>query len=156
MARERSMRWSLAVALATTTACPNDPGDSTDSGNTIAADSTLTTAPSEDSSSTTDAVDESTTMSPSTTVSDESSSSGGGGLGCGNANPCAGGYCVAPYADNDHGEFVCIADCVLPGDEASWCFDASSCCDPEATCTERGYCVLPDDMTGSSSSSSSG
>ena len=73
---------------------------------------------------------------------------------CNGANPCEAGFCVAPYADNNRGEFTCVADCVAPGDEASWCFDAAACCDPEATCTERGYCVVPGDTDGTSSGGS--
>ena len=151
MARERTM---LPLAIVLFAACPNDPDGSTDSTQTLSPESTMTTAPSEESSSTTtDAGDDTTSTATSLTTapSDDSSSSGGDASGCSVANPCELGYCVAPYADNDRGEFVCVPDCVMPGDEASWCFDDMACCDAEATCTERGYCVSPDDTTSSSS-----
>jgi hypothetical protein len=147
VAAERSM---LTFALLLATACPGDDSD-TDSTQTLAPES-MTSSPNEDSSSTssdptTDPSTDPTTTSSTTAPSEDSSSSGGGADGCNAANQCEAGYCVAPYADNDRGDFVCVPDCVVPGDESSWCFDAAACCDADATCTERGYCVLPDDTT---------
>lgn len=38
--------------------------------------------------------------------------------------------------------------CVPLDDDTQWCGDDAACCDPSATCTSRGYCVLSSDSTG--------
>lgn len=139
----------IVVAALLATACPNEDIDTTDSTQTLSPESTMTAAQEDSSSSSGDAEDETTDVATSLTTApaEESSSTGDDVSGCNVANPCEVGYCVAPYADNDRGEFACVPDCVMPGDETSWCFDAAACCDAEATCTERGYCVSPDDTS---------
>jgi hypothetical protein len=110
-------------------------------------------------------VDASGTADPSTSVATDSSSSttavdpsstGGDDDSCSLSRPCETGWCVAPYADNQRGAFACIGTCVELDDPASWCFDASACCDPAATCSARGYCVVATDEGSGSSESSSG
>jgi hypothetical protein len=61
------------------------------------------------------------------------------------------GACVAAYEDGERGAFECRFACVPTLDEAAWCGDDASCCDPQATCTARGYCVVvgPEDRSGS-------
>jgi hypothetical protein len=62
---------------------------------------------------------------------------------------------VAPYGNNVRGAFACVPECVGPMDEALWCFDDAACCDPNAHCTIRGYCVA-DGGTGESSGGTTG
>lgn len=98
---------------------------------------------------------ESMTGATSNDSSSSGSEGGSGGAGtdaCHGTTTCDAGFCVAPYADNDRGPFACVDACVEAGDEARWCYDDDACCDPAASCTIRGYCVVE----GSSSSSSSG
>lgn len=62
--------------------------------------------------------------------------------------------CVAPWdaESQTRGEFECRFACIPLVDETSWCSDGASCCDAAARCTDRGYCVLEDEGTGSGSS----
>lgn len=67
------------------------------------------------------------------------------GFPCGGTAECSGDLsCVAPFADDEVGEFTCSAQCIPTDDEAWWCIDPAGCCDPNATCTPRGLCVVPD------------
>jgi hypothetical protein len=81
---------------------------------------------------------------------------------CDVSGDCAGGeFCVAPfvpeYGPEGKGPNECVSECVVLMDELRWCLDAVACCDPEAECTDRGYCELPGgDTDGSSSGSDSG
>jgi hypothetical protein len=77
---------------------------------------------------------------------------------CERSADCNGaGACVASYEEDERGDYVCRFACVPTLDEAAWCRDDASCCDPAATCTARGYCVvldgedegLPDQLGGS-------
>jgi hypothetical protein len=64
------------------------------------------------------------------------------GFPCGGSTECSGeAGCVAPFADGQAGDFVCIAQCIPNNDEASWCLDDAACCDETATCSTRGLCV---------------
>lgn len=67
-----------------------------------------------------------------------------------------GGFCVAPFipefGPQGKQPSECVAECVVLMDELRWCFDAVACCDPDAVCTDRGYCELPEDSTGDDSS----
>lgn len=96
-----------------------------------------------------------TTQTTSAATTNATSSSGGDEVGgttgvtgghddqCHGPADCdEGSFCVAPYADNERGDFACVAECVGPMDEDSWCYDASACCDPAAVCTIRGYCEV--------------
>ena len=66
-----------------------------------------------------------------------------------------GELCVAPFdpdlGPEGKGPNECVSECVVIMDELRWCLDAAACCDPEAECTDRGYCVLPGDETEGSS-----
>lgn len=86
-----------------------------------------------------------------------SSSSGSGGDGtavpeCVTSEACDGaGVCVATWEDGVRGAFGCRFACIPTLDEVSWCSDDASCCDPDAVCSPRGYClVLPDAGSGGS------
>ena len=78
------------------------------------------------------------------------------GLPCTVSANCEGELaCIAPFIDDDVGEFVCSATCIGLEDEAWWCLDASACCDAAAICTPRGLCMLDvsvDDTAGSGDS----
>ena len=66
------------------------------------------------------------------------------GFPCSGTQECTGDLsCVAPFMDDEVGEFTCSAQCIPNDDEAWWCIDAAACCDPAATCSPRGLCVLP-------------
>jgi hypothetical protein len=69
-----------------------------------------------------------------------------------------GELCVAPFDQTagaeGKGAYECVPECVVIMDEDRWCADADACCDPEAECTDRGYCVYPDGSTGGSEGSS--
>lgn len=81
-------------------------------------------------------------------------SDGSVGSPCESTEDCHVGLaCSAPF-DGDRGDFACVDACIDIMDEARWCADASACCDPEATCTMRGYCVLSDDSTSTSGDTS--
>lgn len=74
---------------------------------------------------------------------------------CAVSSDCADGeLCVAPFDQSagpeGKGAYECVSDCVVMMDEDRWCADAAACCDPSAECTDRGYCVYPDDTTGGS------
>jgi hypothetical protein len=52
--------------------------------------------------------------------------------------------CAAFFDRGERGVYACVEACIGVMDEARWCADASACCDPDAVCTARGYCILPD------------
>jgi hypothetical protein len=68
-------------------------------------------------------------------------------------------YCVAPFDQSagpeGKGAYECVSECVVLMDEDRWCADAAACCDPQAECTDRGYCVYPEEPTGGSEGSGS-
>lgn len=149
-------RIILLTGLAT--ACRHDDKiDLDDTGESLAAESASGTTTATTGSST-DGGDPSMsgTETSSTGAPDPTTTGDGDDEGCSLSRPCEAGYCVAPYADNERGAFACVEACVGPNEAASWCFDASACCDPEAVCTSRGYCVVPDEGTSSSGADSSG
>jgi hypothetical protein len=64
------------------------------------------------------------------------------GSACGRSTECDGELvCSAPFSQGDRGAFACVESCIEFMDEYRWCADASACCDPEAVCTARGYCL---------------
>lgn len=70
-------------------------------------------------------------------------------------NGCTGqGVCAAEWnaETEERGPFECRFSCIPLVDDTSWCSNAASCCDSEAVCTERGYCVLGEGADGSSGS----
>ena len=99
-----------------------------------------------------------------TTVTPTSSSSSGAGeestttgdlSGCQSSDDCLGNdVCVAPWdADTQtHGDAECSFACIPSLDDTQWCADAAACCDPDAICTARGYCVPPQEPGGADSS----
>jgi hypothetical protein len=52
--------------------------------------------------------------------------------------------CAAFFDRGERGVYACVEACIGVMDEARWCADASACCDPDAVCTARGYCISPD------------
>lgn len=102
--------------------------------------------------------------------SDEGGSSSTGHSSVGIPDECtlsedcpAGELCVAPFDQSagpeGKGALACVTECVVIMDEDRWCADATACCDPEAECTDRGYCVYPaetDTDTDASSGTSGG
>lgn len=71
-----------------------------------------------------------------------------------------GEVCVAPFdqeaGPEGKGAYECVSECVGIMDEARWCADAAACCDPTAECTDRGYCVHPEETGGSEGSGTTG
>ncbi len=103
------------------------------------------------SGSGTDGCDDETTT---TTTGPEAD---GSNAGCAASEECQGtGACVATWDDGVRGAFACRFACVPLLDDGAWCIDDASCCDAQATCTPRGYCVVLDADVGSSGGSSSG
>lgn len=112
----------------------------------------------------------STTAAPMPASSDEgvgttgtSSTSGPSTVGipdeCLVSSECPDGeLCVAPFDQSagpeGKGAYECVTECVVIMDEDRWCADAAACCDPLAECTDRGYCVYPEESTGSSTDGS--
>jgi hypothetical protein len=128
------------------------------------------------SSSTTGTIDTSTTDgSTSTSTSAAPASSDEAGTTTGTTGPssvgipdectvsadCVDGepFCVAPFDQSagpeGKGAYECVSECVVLMDEDRWCADAAACCDPQAECTDRGYCVYPEESTGGSEGSGS-
>ena len=106
--------------------------------------------------------DASTSAGTSTTGVDSEGTGGettGGAVGaCQSSNDCLGNdVCVAPWDPQTQtaGEPDCAFACIPSYDETQWCADAAACCDPNAICTARGYCVPPQEP-GSADSSSGG
>jgi hypothetical protein len=64
---------------------------------------------------------------------------------CNSSEDCFGsGACVAAWdpEDGTRGPYTCQFMCVPLVDETTWCTDDAACCDAQARCTARGYCVL--------------
>jgi hypothetical protein len=77
---------------------------------------------------------------------------GAAGSPCDGSMECNDGLiCAAPFDRGERGTYACVAACIGAMDEARWCADAGACCDPEAICTARGYCIAsdPGESTGS-------
>jgi hypothetical protein len=73
---------------------------------------------------------------------------GGPGSPCDRTGECDDGLtCSAPFSGGERGTFACVEACIPNMDESRWCADADGCCDPDAVCTMRGYCVVPDDAS---------
>jgi hypothetical protein len=125
------MRLGLAVvlAIATITGCGSADGLSVDTDDFI----DVNTPPSNCSG---------TTGNP--CLDPDSSGSPEGGP-CANSDHCSPGtWCTAPF-DGDHaGEFTCTAQCIELNDQAQWCLDSGVCCNPEAECSSRGLCLVPE------------
>lgn len=97
------------------------------------------------------------------TIGDDSAAAGSSSTGavgpvdeCQASDECGGGlFCVAPFdqtlGPKGKGLYACVDACVPLVDEDLWCADATACCDPDATCTDRGYCELPGASTGTDS-----
>ncbi len=77
--------------------------------------------------------------------SSSSSTSGTPADDCQGSDGCLGeDACVAAWDGEAEarGAFACQFACVPLLDESLWCSDDVSCCDADAVCTGRGYCVL--------------
>lgn len=148
----------ISIASLGLAGCPGDdspPADETGTGTTTTGttDDTCGTAcmggNDEDSTTTMDAVDTTAAAESTTGSTDEDE--------CQASSECAGEFCVAPFDPKlgvfGKGPFACVAECV-PGEEDPmyeylWCADAQACCNPDAECTDRGYCEVPGaDSTG--------
>ncbi len=73
--------------------------------------------------------------------------SGGPSDACSDSEGCLGGdTCAALWnpQTESRGPFACQFACVPLLDETAWCSDDAACCDAQAVCTPRGYCVLGD------------
>ncbi len=62
---------------------------------------------------------------------------------CQASSDCMGGFCAAGFDPDtlQRSPKTCQFMCVPLLDDTLWCSDDASCCDANATCTERGYCV---------------
>jgi hypothetical protein len=67
---------------------------------------------------------------------------------CDASDDCWGGMICAAVFDGDIGSFVCRSSCIDDRDESQWCIDDVGCCNPDATCSDRGYCIPADTTTG--------
>lgn len=54
------------------------------------------------------------------------------------------GACAADWEDGVRTTFSCRFACIPTLNEAAWCGDDASCCDADAVCTPRGYCIVPE------------
>jgi len=98
-----------------------------------------------------DDCDVATTTSESSTSSDAGSSADSE---CAGSADCQGeGACVAGWDGTVRGPYACRFACVPTLDESAWCRDDASCCDPDAVCTPRGYCVVDDRVAETSTGS---
>ncbi|MCX4247900.1 hypothetical protein [Paraliomyxa miuraensis] len=153
------MRTLLAplVLASLATACgddlPDPPLGSSSSSTGVSPSDTTTGLSGSTSTSTTD-----------DTSGASSSSTGFSSVGipdeCTVTADCPRGeLCVAPFDQSagpeGKGPLECVIECVVIMDEDRWCADAAACCDPEAECTDRGYCVYPSDSTGATDSGES-
>jgi len=59
------------------------------------------------------------------------------------------GACAASWEDGIRTSFSCRFACIPTLNETAWCRDDASCCDADAVCTGRGYCIVPEDSVGS-------
>jgi hypothetical protein len=75
---------------------------------------------------------------------ESSDDSGGSGVHCDETTDCFDGMICAAQFDGDIGAFECLYSCVDDRDESRWCIDDASCCNPDASCSERGYCIPPE------------
>jgi hypothetical protein len=79
-----------------------------------------------------------------TGTTDTGSGEAGGGDACNASQDCpVGTVCAASFDGDNRGPFACVSACIEAMDEASWCADAGACCNPDAACTDRGYCLEP-------------
>lgn len=93
----------------------------------------------------TDPCETSSYASSSGSTSGSSSGTGDPVDACSASRDCLGtSVCAAVWdpAMGGRGAFACEFACIPLLDETVWCSDDSSCCDPGATCTPRGYCVI--------------
>lgn len=149
----------LAVLLAA--ACgddlPDQPAETMAPPDTSSGSESSTTSTPSTSSTTSD---DGTNQPGSSSSSDDGPSTVGIPDDCDVSGDCAPGeLCVAPFdpelGPEGKGPNECVTECVVLMDELRWCLDATACCDPEAECTDRGYCELPGESTGDDGSSSS-
>ncbi|MEM6295113.1 MAG: hypothetical protein AAGA54_27830 [Myxococcota bacterium] len=150
----------MLVAFLCAAACDSDGGDLTDQMPDDLPAGQCDTEGTSTGGCDTDA-STSTAMSTTGAAADGSSSTGGPDGSCVGTDTCLGaGVCSATWDAQTQrpGPASCNFACVANFDDARWCADDDACCEPGATCTDRGYCVPGDggDATGSSSSGSGG
>ena len=75
---------------------------------------------------------------------------------CDDTGQCAAGFCAAPFDGNEPGELVCQTVCIELEDDSMWCSDDAACCDSNAVCTPRGYCVAGGSVDGTGSDGTTG
>lgn len=64
---------------------------------------------------------------------------------CTVSDDCQGaGACAADWEDGVRTPFSCRFTCIPTLNETAWCGDDASCCDADAVCTPRGYCIVPE------------
>jgi hypothetical protein len=163
IARGRARVHAVATLLAivATAACGDDL-PSNDSASSSGPWPTTSTSTTDGSTSTTGAIAPASSDEGASTTG--SSTTGPSTVGipdeCTLSSDCPDGeLCVAPFDQSagpeGKGATECVTECVVIMDEDRWCADAAACCDPLAVCTDRGYCVYPEDSTGSSDGSGS-
>ena len=150
--------WKLAVfAGVLLGGCGEDAGDLSDEmPEDLPAGQSATDGETDGSTSSATAVSTTSSTDPSGTTGSETT--GGPAGPCQSSDDCLGNnVCVAPWDPDTQtaGEPDCAFACIPSYDETQWCADAAACCDPEAICTARGYCVPPQEP-GSADSSSGG
>lgn len=52
------------------------------------------------------------------------------------------GRCGASFDGSRRAGLTCLGGCIDTMDDAMWCADDAACCDPNAVCQSRGYCVV--------------
>ena len=77
----------------------------------------------------------------------DTSSTGCGDTGAPEVDACelseecpAGLVCLGEF-DGDRTPFRCLDMCIATKDESHWCTDDAACCDADAHCSPRGYCL---------------
>ncbi|HWB76243.1 MAG TPA: hypothetical protein VG755_14835 [Nannocystaceae bacterium] len=62
---------------------------------------------------------------------------------CELSEQCPDGQACIGEFDGDRSPFRCVSTCIATKDEAHWCTDDAACCDANAYCSPRGYCLAP-------------
>jgi hypothetical protein len=158
--RARVHAVAMLLAVVATAACGDDLP--TNEGSSSSGLLLTTSSTTDDSTSTTGAIAPASSDEGASTTG--SSTTGPSTVGipdeCTLSSDCPDGeLCVAPFDQSagpeGKGATECVTVCVMLMDEDRWCADAAACCDPLHVCTDRGYCVDPEQSTGSSDGSGS-
>lgn len=137
----RQMLGALAVLLAL--GCDADDGRSTQDAETVYGEEMPEDLPAGGCREDVDPEDCDVERSSSGPSDGESSQRDGDASECEVSDDCGGaGSCVAVWDGDERSAFACRLSCIETLDEAAWCRDDDACCDADATCTQRGYCVV--------------